>query len=254
MATARLVPGTAPTNQQLPPTAQLWLDFAAAYLSIEGIEANASFVTGDATPAVGDQGKPWLQTDAAGSPIGWYWWDGAAWVPLPIVMASGTSAARPASPTAGQLYLDTDLNCTLVFERGMWRTMDGSPGDIKFVVAASVAAAEAQNPGWSEFTEMRGRSPMGSGTGGGLTARAVNTNYGQETVSLAAANLPAHDHSLTNQLTGPGAHTGVGTSVEGPGSGNDNFSVGSRDTGSVGTGTPFDNLHPVRALVCLTKD
>ncbi len=254
MATPRLVPGTVPLNQKFPPTPQDLLDWLASYLGIEGIEGNASFVTGSETPAVSDQDKPWLRTDAADNPLGWYVWDGAAWTPLPIVVASGSTADRPASPTVGQFYLDTDINCPLIFERGMWRTQSGVPGDTKHVTAASVAAALTQNPGWSEYIEGHGRSPMGSGTGAGLTARTPLTDYGQETVTLAEANLPAHDHSLTNQLTGPGSHTGVGTSVEGPGSGADNFSVGSRDTGSVGTGTPFDNLHPVRVLVWLTKD
>jgi microcystin-dependent protein len=44
---------------------------------------------------------------------------------------------------------------------------------------------------------MRGRSPIGAGTGSGLTARVVGTNYGAETVTLDSTSLPTHSHSNT---------------------------------------------------------
>ena len=255
MALPRLVPGTVPLNQQFPPTPQQLLEWVAAYMSVEGIEANASFVFGDTTPAVSDQDKPWLQTDAGGNPVGWYVWDGAAWTPLPTVLASGTTAARPGSPTANQLYFDTDINCALIFERGQWRTLDGSPGDIKFVTAASVGAAITQNPGWSEFTEMRGRSPMGAGTGAGLTARAVNTNYGVEGTELTMLQIPSHTHGMTwdKQDTTGGGQTN--TLYNGADNGAIVGGV-NKNTGTAGSANPDDVpvIHPVRALVCLTKD
>lgn len=45
--------------------------------------------------------------------------------------------------------------------------------------------------------DMRGRMPIGGGTGSGLTARVVGTNYGAETVTLDSTSLPTHSHSNT---------------------------------------------------------
>lgn len=39
--------------------------------------------------------------------------------------------------------------------------------------------------------DLRGRSPIGAGTGSGLTARVLGTNYGAETVTLASTNIPS---------------------------------------------------------------
>lgn len=43
--------------------------------------------------------------------------------------------------------------------------------------------------------EMRGRIPMGDGTGPGLPTRQIGQRVGTETVTLTAQNLPAHTHS-----------------------------------------------------------
>ena len=45
--------------------------------------------------------------------------------------------------------------------------------------------------------DMRGRIPIGAGTGSGLTARVVGTNYGAETVTLDSTSLPTHSHANT---------------------------------------------------------
>ena len=45
--------------------------------------------------------------------------------------------------------------------------------------------------------DMRGRMPIGVGTGAGLTARTLGGTVGQENSSLIEANLPAHAHSFT---------------------------------------------------------
>ena len=44
--------------------------------------------------------------------------------------------------------------------------------------------------------DLRGRVPVGTGTGPGLTPVTLGQKFGDETVTLAAANLPAHDHGL----------------------------------------------------------
>lgn len=45
--------------------------------------------------------------------------------------------------------------------------------------------------------DFRGRSPMGFGTGTGLTARTIGQGIGVETIALSTANLAAHNHVIT---------------------------------------------------------
>ncbi len=44
--------------------------------------------------------------------------------------------------------------------------------------------------------DLRGRVPMGQGTGTNLTPRAMGASGGTETVSLAVGNIPAHSHTM----------------------------------------------------------
>ncbi len=56
---------------------------------------------------------------------------------------------------------------------------------------------------------LSGRTPIGSGTGAGLTARVLGTNYGAETVALSTAEMPQHNHTATD--SGHAHTTTVGT-------------------------------------------
>lgn len=51
--------------------------------------------------------------------------------------------------------------------------------------------------------DLRGRVPIGQGTGTGLSPRALGSRGGQETVSLNRANIPAHNHRLLGRNKAP---------------------------------------------------
>lgn len=53
--------------------------------------------------------------------------------------------------------------------------------------------------------DMRGRSPLGAGTGSGLTARAAGASGGTETHTLTIAQMPSHNHGGTTGIGG-GSH------------------------------------------------
>lgn len=55
--------------------------------------------------------------------------------------------------------------------------------------------------------DFRGRIPVGMGSGAGLTARPLGYSFGAETVALATAELPSHNHTLSDS-----GHTHTGTS------------------------------------------
>lgn len=53
--------------------------------------------------------------------------------------------------------------------------------------------------------DLRGRVPIGQGTGPGLTSKTVGQMGGAESVTLTAQNLPAHSHTLF-ATTDPATH------------------------------------------------
>jgi microcystin-dependent protein len=59
--------------------------------------------------------------------------------------------------------------------------------------------------------DMRGRCPIGVGTGASLTARTLGSNVGAETVTLSEANMASHTHATTVG-TQSANHTHTGTS------------------------------------------
>jgi microcystin-dependent protein len=44
--------------------------------------------------------------------------------------------------------------------------------------------------------DMRGRSPLGAGSGTGLTSRTLGTSYGSEKTALNASDIPSHTHPI----------------------------------------------------------
>src|SRR5690349_7266038 len=58
--------------------------------------------------------------------------------------------------------------------------------------------------------DLRGRQPVGTGQGPGLTNRILGEISGTETATLLITQLPAHTHTVTNSLT-------IGSKAERPG-------------------------------------
>jgi hypothetical protein len=98
----------------------------------------------------------WLRTTADatqaspnyGNPLGWYLYNGSFWMPYVSIVLSGGTANRPADPLEYQQFYDTDISCLIWWERGMWRTVAGCPGDVKQVTHESLTDALRRNPGW----------------------------------------------------------------------------------------------------------
>ena len=60
-----------------------------------------------------------------------------------------------------------------------------------------------------KLPDMRGRSPMGVGTGPGLTPIALGQTRGAETVTLTTAQMPSHSHGATFTTAGVGSAASV---------------------------------------------
>lgn len=59
--------------------------------------------------------------------------------------------------------------------------------------------------------DLRGRSPLGSGTGAGLTARAIGQSGGEESHALNSGEGPTHTHTAT--VTDPGHSHAAGPNI-----------------------------------------
>lgn len=173
------------------------------------------FWTGAATPAAGDP-PFWLRTASGatidtppttsyGRAIGWYIFDGGTWRPFGDIINSGTTAQRPNPAIEFEQYYDTDISTWLWFERGQWRTIDGVPGDIKFVAWPTLDEALLHNPGWSLLgatnSNLRGRVISG--------ATKDQTGSGGTTDLTLPANVPTREVGETfgegQGLTGNGS-------------------------------------------------
>lgn len=186
----QLEPLTLPDGTEFPGTPQELLALIAQYMAITGFATFNGINFGSTTPTTENQDKPWFKTDISDNPIGWFAWDGAAWVAIPIILPSGTTAQRPVSPGIGTVYYDTDIEVSLIYTGALWTTLSGSPGDVKAVKAASLAAALTANPGWSHDADSIGRVIAGSAADGSDN----QDTAGADTITLTEGQLPPHKH------------------------------------------------------------
>jgi hypothetical protein len=178
--------------------------------------------------------------------------------------SSGNTAGRPAAPANNQMYFDSDINTMLIFNRGAWRTLDGTPGDLKWVdrcfeagspvAVPTIGQVLTANPGWEEASEYAGRFIIcRDGT------YAFNTTGGEATVVLTEPNIPQHFHELqirvNASINGGGSIATSGLMIgDTPGA---NSTAGppitDSKTGLTGSGSAHNNIPPYRAAYLLRK-
>ena len=90
--------------------------------------------------------------------------------------------------------------------------------------------------------DLRGRSPIGAGTGSGLTARVLGTQYGAETVTLDSTSLPTHSHSNTVS----GGSTGTQSASHTHGAYTDGVQLGRATYGFSGLGGGYQGVLIIR--------
>jgi len=91
--------------------------------------------------------------------------------------------------------------------------------------------------------DIRGRAPIGNGTGSGLTARTIAATVGAETHTLTTAEMPAHTHAV---------NAGGGTRPEGAGASNAT-DTSSQTSTSTGGGAAHNNMQPSLVLAFIIK-
>ena len=225
------------------------------------------FVVSETTPEDPTTGDAviWLRTKG-NRVLGWFFWDGAIWRPDGNTPASGTTAQRPSDPGDLEQFWDTSCGCLIHWERGAWRTVSGTPGDVKHVTASLLADALTFNPGWNYLGESNqdyrgkvlgvatrdpGATPASSySTTSGISDRVSLSISGAESVALADAEIPQHTH-LVGKMGSLGSgkyfffyRVDTGDALTAPGSGPPNYA----DTNGSGIGTSHTgNLPPASA-------
>lgn len=164
-------------------------------------------------PGIPGENDPLIWFRTVGSrPIGWYGWDGNSWEAAGTVPNSGNTANRPTNPLDLEQYWDTDINCLIHWERNQWRTLSGTPGDVKAVTDTVLTAALAKNPGWSllyDNDESRRGRVIGQASKDvgltpesavsvptGITQRATQDTFGAETHVLTSLEIEQHSHLI----------------------------------------------------------
>ena len=241
---------TFPSGTEIPGTMQGLANLLAQYFAVNGLSELGGINFGPTTPSEADRDKPWFKTDGSYNPIGLFSWNGSAWVTFDTgAIPSGPTASRPASPSVGQLYLDTDINCVLVWERAKWRTAHGSPGDVKFVKATDVATAIANNPGWVEDTV--GQNYV---IAGASSTHPYGSTAGAETHTLTVAELPPHTHTVTSPRGSEADNGDAGPYIVTSENQPTAYPAFNGTTSLAGLGTAHNNLQPTRYLWCLVKE
>ena len=201
MPSIALQPTTVAVDAPFPPAnAQALVNFVSANLRLSGLENLTGVVISAETPVAADRDKVWAKRDAQSNRVlGFYAYSGG-WLPMPAIVPSGTeepggakigelffnltlgalrvydgtawtsnftpagtTAARPTAVPIGYLYLDNTLGRIIRYAGSAgWTTNDGGIGDVKMVDFATEALALEKNPGWSIFSNMAGRFPLGA--------------------------------------------------------------------------------------------
>jgi len=103
--------------------------------------------------------------------------------------------------------------------------------------------------------DIRGRVPVGAGSGSGLTARNLGSTGGEEQHTLTVSEMPTHTHSLTRK-SNPDAgafDTGNINQDESSAATTDRADLGPFNTNSAGGSSAHNNMQPFVALRYIIK-
>ncbi|MFG6489717.1 phage tail protein [Roseateles sp. BYS78W] len=116
-----------------------------------------------------------------------------------------------------------------------------------FNLIGTIYGGDGQNS--FQLPDLRGRVPVHQGQGTGLSTRTIGEVGGAETVTLSAAQLPAHTHTLlastdTANLSTPGGAQLAATSVASYDTGPGSSAMSAAGVGSAGGAQPHENMAP----------
>jgi len=143
-----------------------------------------------------------------------------------------------------------------------WADCDGQLLSIsQYTALFSILGTTYGGNGTSTFAlpDLRGRVPIHTGSGPGLTTRQMGQIGGLESSTLSVANMPAHGHAVALNAKEEG-DTDAPNGAFVAGNGTNSFgtsqdaTMAATQSGNTGSGTSFNNLQPynvVRFIIAL---
>lgn len=104
----------------------------------------------------------------------------------------------------------------------------------------------ASEEGYFVLPDMRGRVPIGAGSGDGLTTRTLADIGGSETHTLTIDEMPSHTHNVSNTVQKTGDNT-MGSSDQ-TANEIDNIHTITTTSTATGGGEPHNNMQPFIVL------
>jgi len=105
--------------------------------------------------------------------------------------------------------------------------------------------------------DMRGRVPVATGQGSGLSNRVLGEQGGQESVALTVAQLPAHRHPIHASSATANSKAPAGNSLANSSSAAiysnqaPSVQLSSKAASSVGQNQPHENMQPFLGMTCI---
>jgi microcystin-dependent protein len=227
------------------------------------------------TGATGPQGVgptgTLVPSAAVSVPSGWALCDGTAYGrtdPIYAALFAALSFQQPGTTTSGSTGV-TGLTSTAGMGIGMPISGPGIPAGATIAAVptgttltlsvgatasatgvALVVAPYGVGNGTTTFNvpDMRGRTPVGAGQGASLTNRVQGVIAGAETVTLTAAQMPAHNHTIGNAAYNFFVTPGGSTFNTGP------YNCGGTPiTDNTGGGAAHGNMQPWIGVSWLIK-
>lgn len=164
-------------------------------------------------PAEAQAGTIWL--DNTSNPYVLKIYDGADWIIMGYMNTSTNTFDAPSTTN----YVGDMKFSAQTASHGSWLLCNGASVSTTTYSGLFALLGYAFGGSGANFTlpDLRGRVPGAIGSGSGLTTRTLGTSTGAETVTLAASEIPAHQHNLLYTVTGKNANSAVGASFTGPG-------------------------------------
>jgi microcystin-dependent protein len=121
-----------------------------------------------------------------------------------------------------------------------------------FTLIGTTYGGDGQNT--FALPDLRGRVPIHQGQGGGLSSRVMGQLGGAETVTLAAAQMPAHSHPLVassgpaQAASVPSGSVPAATSISLYGTSAPSLPMAGNAVASTGGSQPHENMAPFVAM------
>lgn len=176
-----------------------------------------------------------------------------------VLFAVGTGSA--ASQWIQAAFNPGDLKTSAITSAPPgWLTCDGSAvsrSTYSFLYAA-IGVAYGAGDGATTFNvpDLRGRVPVGAGTGSGLTARSVGQAGGEETHLLSISEMPSHGHQLNGGAATNWSGSDFNTSYVASGTAGAYNLPGTTqitDTQNTGGGGSHNNMQPFTVMSWFIK-